>query len=342
MKKTLRHSLGPLVGITLFAAALWVLHGALRDYHYQDVVRQLRDLPARSLVRALGLTALSYLVLTGYDTLALRYIRRPLSYGKTAVASFIGYAFSHNLGLSLLTGGSVRYRLYSAWGLTAAEVTSVVAFCGLTFWLGFLTLGGAIFALAPPAIPEALRLPVTSARPLGIVFLLLAAGYGSWTLLRKRPLTIRGWELPVPSGRLLLSQVAVSSLDWALAGSVVYTLLPRAAAPSYPAFLGIYLLAMIAGVASQVPAGLGVFEGVMLLLLPRAAPASAILGSLLAFRMIYNFLPLAVATALLGSYEVFTFTTFGGFRLRSSGRRGRSRPSPTSGSRPEGRSAPPS
>ncbi len=304
MKDALRHSLGPLVGITLFAAALWVLHGALRDYHYQDVVRQIRDLPPRSLVRALGLTALSYLVLTGYDTLALRYIRRPLSYGRTAVASFIGYAFSHNLGLSLLTGGSVRYRLYSAWGLTAAEVTNVVAFCGVTFWLGFLALGGAVFALTPPAIPEALHLPVASARPLGLVFLLLVAGYVSWTVLRKRPLTIRGWEFPVPSARLLLSQIAVSSLDWMLAGSVVYALLPRAVAPSYPAFLAIYLLAMIAGVASQVPAGLGVFETIMLLLLPPAAPASAILGSLLAFRVVYNFLPLTVAATLLGSYEL--------------------------------------
>ncbi len=196
--------------------------------------------------------------------------------------------------------------------------------------------------LAKAGAAEALDLPAASPRLLGIAFLLPAAGYVSWTLLRKRPLTIRGWELPVASGRLLLSQIAVSLLDWALAASVVYTLLPRAAAPSYPAFLGIFLLAMIAGVSSQVPAGLGVFEGIMLLLLSRAAPASAILGSLLAFRMIYNFLPLAVAAALLGSYEVFTFTTFGGFRLRSSGRRGRSRPSPTSGSRPEGKSAPPS
>ncbi len=304
MKKKFLHNISPLFGLLLFSLALWVLHHELREYHYHDIVRHLAEIPGPRLFLALALTILSYLIMTGYDTLALRYIQHPLSYAKIALASFIGYAFSNNIGLSMIAGASVRYRLYSAWELSALEITKVIAFCTLTLWLGFFSLGGAVFLLEPMMVPKALHLPFSSIRPLGVIFLMLVGGYLLWISLRKRPLRVREWEFPLPSTRLFLVQIALASLDWALAGSVLYALLPAPATLSYHGFLGIFLLAQIAGMASQIPGGLGVFESVVLLLLSPAVPASAIFGSLLAYRATYYLLPLALAVVLLGTDEI--------------------------------------
>jgi phosphatidylglycerol lysyltransferase len=303
MKKKFFHNIGPLFGIFLFAVAIWILHHELRAYHFHDIMRHLEELTAYRLLLSFALTILSYLIMTGYDTLALRYIRHPIAYGKIALASFIGYAFSNNIGLSMIAGASVRYRLYSAWGLSAFEIAKVVAFCTLTLWLGFFTIGGVVFVFEPMVVPKALHLPFASVHPLGGIFLMLVGGYLLWSALRKRPLKIWEWEFPLPSTRLFFVQMAIASFDWALAGSVLYALLPATATLSYPGFLGVFLLAQIAGLASQIPGGLGVFESVILLLLSPILPASSIFGSLLVYRGIYYLLPLGVAAVLLGTRE---------------------------------------
>jgi len=304
MKRKILHSLTPLFGLLLFAVALWVLHHELRVYHLHDIMRHLRELPPHRLWLALGLTVISYLVMTGYDTLALRYIRHPLAYGKTALASFIAYAFSNNIGLSMFAGASVRYRLYSAWGLMAFEITQVIGFCTLTLWLGFLVLGGVVFLLEPLVLPTVLHFPFTSVHLLGGIFFAVVVAFILLSSFLKRPLKVRGWEFSLPAPGLLLSQITVASVDWALAGIVLYALLPPVPDLSYPGFIGLYLLAQLAGLVSQVPGGLGVFETVIMLLLSPYLHPSQALGSLLAYRGIYYIFPLLAATASLGVQEV--------------------------------------
>ena len=304
MKKRILNSLGSLFGLLLFGVALWALHHALRHHQYQQVVGQLSAIPLTHILLAFVLTVLDYAVLTGYDTLAFRYIGQPLELGKIRLASFIGYAFSHNLGFSLVSGGSVRYRLYSSWGLSAIQVTKLVAFCGVTFWLGFLALGGGAFLLEPPTIPGGLHLPFDSVRAAGVLFLALAAIYLGWAFLRKKPMNVLGWEFSLPRPPLALAQLAVAVTDWALAAAVLYVLLPANSPWGYPEFLGIFLLAQISGMVSQVPGGLGIFETVMLLFLSPALPSAAVIGSLLVFRGLYYVLPLVVAASLLGALEL--------------------------------------
>lgn len=304
MKPKLLHSLGPVFGLLLFAVALWVLHHELKAYQLKDILHHLHELPAHRLFLALFLTILSYLTMTGYDALALRYIQRPLAYGKTALASFIGYAFSNNIGLSMIAGASVRYRLYSTWGLSTFEITKLVAFCTLTLWLGFFTVGGLVFLSEPIMIPGTLHLPFASVRPIGAIFLMVVGSYVLATLLRKTPLKIRDWEFSLPSLKLLMIQLAIASLDWIMAGTVLYALLPDSPNISYHGFLGIFLLAQMAGLLSQVPGGLGIFETVVILLLPSTLPGSVVLGSLLAYRGMYYILPLLTAAVLLGAQEI--------------------------------------
>jgi len=304
MKDWLRRNFRPLLGLSLFVLAFWVLHHELKQYHYHDIAKSLREVPAGQLLLAFALTLLNYLVLTGYDTLALRYIRHALAYRKIALASFVGYAFSNNIGLSMIAGSSVRYRMYSAWGLTTPEIAKVVAFYTLSLWLGLFAMGGAVFLVSPPPISQGSLIAAVPIRVVGAALLVLLGGYLLWSMLRKRPVSVRGWEFPVPPFRLSLAQISVSCLDWALAGCVLYVLLPPAPNLTFFAFLSIYLFAQMAGMVSQVPGGLGVFEGAVVLLLPKELPTSSVVASLLAYRATYYLLPLCIAGLLLGAYEV--------------------------------------
>ena len=294
----------PIVILALFAIALRVLQESLSRYRYRDIIAYLSSLPIDQVILAVALTLLGYLVMTGYDTLAFEYIRHPLPYRKIALASFIGYAFNNNVGLSGLVGGSLRYRMYTAWRLSAVEIAKVIAFCTLSFWLGFVLLGGTLFIVVPPEVPTAVHLPFNSVRILGILLLLPALAYFLWISIRREPVRVRQWEFDLPTFGLFVAQVTVSAIDWFIAACVLYILLPDNLPISLVRFLSIFFLAQIAGVASNVPGGLGVFEAVVLLFLAPFFPAAAIVGSLVAFRAIYYLIPLIVATILLATHEI--------------------------------------
>jgi phosphatidylglycerol lysyltransferase len=304
MNSILRKIFGPVVSLILFAAAIWLLHHELRTYHFKDILHAFHAISAPHLWAAAGLTILSYAVMTGYDMLAISYIRYKLSYSKISLASFIGYAFSNNIGMSMIAGASVRYRLYSAWGLSALQITQVVVFCTLTLWLGFFTLGGIIFLIEPLTIPAAAHLPMASVRAIGIAMLTVVLAYGIVTAAKKAPIKIREWEIQLPSVRLFSVQLIIAALDWTLASLVLFVLLNPGTAMSYPAFLGVYLLAQLAGLVSQVPGGLGVFETVIILMLSDRLPANQIIGALLGFRALYYWMPLGAAALLLGLQEI--------------------------------------
>lgn len=156
----------------------------------------------------MGLTILNYLTLTASDSLALRYIGHRIAYRKLALASFIGYAFSHNT--TIVGGSAARYRIYSSLGLSAGEIARVVVVCGLTFWLGFFSLSGVALLLAPQHLPEVLHLPISLIRLVGAVFLAIAGSYVLATALKRAPLHVRGWEFPLPPLYLSLGQLAIS------------------------------------------------------------------------------------------------------------------------------------
>ena len=304
MKSLQLRRFAPLLALLLFGAALWFLHGALGKYRYHDILRQFNAIPVNKVGLALFLTVLSYVVMTAYDRLAVIYIDHPLNKSKISLASFISYAFSNNIGLSLLTSGSIRYRLYSAWGLTGEEIAKVVGFTVLTFWLGIIAVSGVVFLAVPLAMPSVANLPDISVRLLGCLCLAGVIGYLLLIRFRQMPFRWREWELALPGPRLALAQLAVGALDWILAGSVLYVLLPADAQISFFQLLGIFLLSQVAALISHVPGGLGVFESFVLLLTPGVTP-DALIGSLLVYRAIYYLIPLVVATGLLGGVEVF-------------------------------------
>ncbi len=294
----------PLIALGLFAAAMAVLHRELAATTLRHIVESAKKIPPSHLGRAVTFTALAYAVLPGYDAIALSYARHPLPLSRTAFGSFIAYSFSQTLGFPLFSGGSIRYRLWSSWGLTTAEIARGVGFVAFSFTLGMVAISGVVFLLEPRDTAGLLGLPPGSLRPLGALNLTLVAGYVAWCALRRRPIILRGQSIPVPSPALAGFQLLVAALDWSLAGSVLYALLPAGHGLAFLPFLGVFLIAQVAGLVSHVPGGLGVFESVLVLLLRPYLPASALLGSLVVYRAVYYLLPFGVGIALLGGYEL--------------------------------------
>ncbi len=297
------HRVAPFLPVLLFVVALSVLHHELGGARYHEVMNALRALPASRLLAAAGATVAGYLMLAGYDLLGARHAGAGLAAPRVALASFIGYSFSNTVGHALLTSVPLRFRLYAGWGASAEQIGRIVAFGFLTFWVGFLSLGGAVFTFLPGELPPGLHLPAGAERPLGIAFLVvvaayLAASFGNAARLAGRR---RAW---LPRPRLALAQVAVASSDWALSAAVLWVLLPGTVRPSFPGFLASFLVAQLAGFLSQVPGGLGVFETVLLALLAPASPHPALLAALLAYRTVYYLLPLLAAVLSLAVLEV--------------------------------------
>ena len=305
MSVRLRRSIGALLAVGVFVLAIWVLRRELGGGRMQDVLQHAGDLPNESIALAIALTALSFIVLTGYDNLSLRYIRKPMPYRRTAMASFLNYAFSQALGFPLLTGGSVRYRLYSRWGLSAIEITQVVAFASATFWLGVVALTSIVLLIAPPGITRVLPVAEGVVRPVGVLLFAIVGAYGWWTVTGRRIVRIRGWRFRRPAPALAVLQLALASVDWLVASTVCWVLMPPDVGIGFPSFVAVFLLAFVAGIISHVPAGLGVFETVVLVMLPPVAPETAVLGSLLVYRGVYQLLPLVLATVLLGGHELW-------------------------------------
>jgi len=296
--------IGPAIALALFCLALRVLHHELGGLRYRDVVQEFANRPVAYVLLAGVFTFLSYFVLTLYDVLALRYVRYALPYYKVAMASFVGYTLSHNLGFPLFTGGAARYRLFSAWGLSTPQIAQALAFSGIIFWVGFTLLGGLLFIWEPPQIPSGYMPLGLSLRPLGWLCLLLVAAYFYFFSYKKKPLRLKEWEFPNPPLALSLGGMIVAAIDWVLAAEVAYVLLPSTTL-SHVQFIALFQLGQVLGLVSHVPGGLGVFEAIIVMFLSGQASAGSLAGALVAYRVVYYLVPLACSSLLLVAHEIY-------------------------------------
>lgn len=304
MKAALK-KITPFISILFFVLAIWFLDHELRQYNLSQITDQLSEIPDTYIALSVVFSFLSYIILTGYDGLGVKYIGEDLSTGRIIRAGFIGYAFSHNIGMALVTGGSIRYRIYSAWGFSGIQVTQIVGFSALTLWLGFCSVAGLSLIFATPDLPEDVTLPFDSLRLVGALLLFMVVAYVWGSAAIKKEISIKGWSFSFPDFSLAVKQILLASFDWLLAAMVLFVLLPDAGI-NFFGFAGVFLLAQIIGLFSQVPGGLGVFESVMLLYLSNFMSGPTVLGILVVYRIIYYILPLFVAVLILAYQEYLT------------------------------------
>ena len=294
---------GPLAALLVFTLVVAVLHHEFAQLHIKRVVAHLHAIPRRQILAAMGFTALSYWLLTTYEVLALRYVRRLIPYSRILFTSFIAYSFGHTLGFAVFTGSAIRFRLYVTAGISAIEVATVTAFCSLSLSIGLATISGLSLLLSPAHAASVLHLHHNWSLLVGAALLCAVAAYALWACFAHTAFEIRGWALRPPGALIGLTQLVLSVLDLSLSSAVLWSLLPPDAHVPFISFLGVYAAAVFAGIISHVPGGVGVFEAVVLLTVPNVPP-EAMLGSLLAYRAIYYLAPLILGTVLFGGKEL--------------------------------------
>ena len=300
-RRPLLHRAGFAFSLTIILVSAFIFFRVLIRINLGQFQAAFAATGGDQITMAFGLSALSYLALTGYDALALRHLRVHVPYRLTALASFTSYAVSFTLGFPLVTGGAVRYWIYGPAGLSAGKVASLTVVAGITFWLGMGFILGVGFLFDATAIGGINHFHALANQAIGVAILAALAAYLVWVgyvRRTRRPLVLNF----VPPGPLLtLGQMTLGVIDVCSAAGALYVLLPKGHGLGFLTFSALYSFAAMLGIASHAPGGLGVFEATMIDGV--GGSSEPLLASLLLFRAIYYAAPFILAMALLGAYE---------------------------------------
>jgi len=300
--------IGFLLSIAIIAVAVVVLVHMLHDLNVEQVFAALKDVPPHRIGLAALFVAGGYFTLTFYDWFALRTIGRPeVPYYTAALSGFTSYAVGHNIGATVFTGGAVRYRIYSARGLTAVDVAKICFVAGLTFWLGNATVLGLSVALDPHAAAPITQLPGWLNRLIALGILAVLFSYIAWVWSAPRAIGKNDWTVDLPSGPSTLLQIVIGLFDLGCCAMAMYMLLPTAPDIGFITILVVFVSATLLGFASHAPGGLGVFDAAMLVALWQFQKEDLVAGLLL-FRVLYYLVPFALALSILGAREVWLNT----------------------------------
>ena len=297
--------IGMLLSIAIIAIALVVLFRVLHDIEPDEVVAALKATEWRHIAAAALFVACGYFTLTFYDLFALRTVgRREIPYRIAALTGFTSYSIGHNIGATVFTGGAVRYRIYSAYGLDAVEVAKICFIAGLTFWLGNATVLGLGVIYHPQAAGPIDQLPPWLNRTIGLAMLAVLVSYVSWVWAAPREIGQGEWKVSLPSGPSTLLQIFIGIVDLGFCSLAMYMLLPSEPNLDFVTIAVVFVSATLLGFASHAPGGLGVFDAAMLVALWQF-DKEALLAGLLLFRLLYYIAPFAIALVILGSREIW-------------------------------------
>jgi uncharacterized membrane protein YbhN (UPF0104 family) len=300
--------IGVLLSLAIITVAVVVLIHMLRHINTNEVIAALKATERRHIISAAVFVAGGYFTLTFYDWFALRTIgRKEIPYRIAALSGFTSYSIGHNIGATVFTGGAVRYRIYSAYGLDAIEVAKICFVAGLTFWLGNATVLGLGIFHSPQAAGWLDQLPVWLNRCIAGGLLAVLACYLGWVWSARREIGRGEWKVHLPSGPSTLLQICIGILDLGCCALAMYMLLPSEPNIGFVTLAVVFVSATLLGFASHAPGGLGVFDAAMLVALWQFDKESVLAGLLL-FRLLYYLAPFIIALVILGVREIWLNT----------------------------------
>lgn len=286
------------VALLIVGLSVLALSRLLSNVVYDDLIDAIDDTPWSRIGLALLFTGGSFLALSIYDVHALRFAGARLPYRLVALASFCAYAVGNIAGFGPLTGGSVRYRFYSPFGLEPEAIAKVVAYVAAAFGFGLAFVAGLGLAIAGPDLASLIGMPGATVRGIGLLAL---AGVGAVLLLaalRRGRVTVFGRAVALPDVRDVISQLLATSVDVICAAAVLYVLLPDGDV-SFLVVLAVFSVAVGAGVLSHLPGGVGIFETIVVGALGTRLPIDGVISALLIYRIVYYVVPLVVAVAAM-------------------------------------------
>src|SRR4051794_3058646 len=303
-EKQVLHKLGVAISVTVIAIACYVLYHMLRGIDVDEVIEAIRATEASQIGLAALFVAAGYFTLTFYDLFAVRAIGRPdIPYRVNALAAFTSYSIGHNVGASVFTGGAVRYRIYSAWGLNAIDVAKICFLAGLTFWLGNAAVLGLGICYHPEAAANIDRLPPWLNRLVAIGIIIGLVAYVAWVWVKPRNVGRGPWTVALPGGPLTLLQIVIGIVDLGFCALAMYMLVPDDPNLGFVVVAVIFVSATLLGFASHSPGGLGVFDAAMLVGLWQM-DREDLLGGMLLFRVLYYLAPFFLSVILLTFREL--------------------------------------
>ncbi|WP_011581810.1 MULTISPECIES: lysylphosphatidylglycerol synthase transmembrane domain-containing protein [Chelativorans] len=299
----LKRYIWPIIGFAAVVFSAWLLYHELRGLSLDELWGSLAAIPMPNWLLCVASTLLAYGALAAYDHLALTHLRKRVGWLYITVTSFTTYAFSHNIGASVFSGSVVRYRAYTAKGLTGAEVGVLVAFCSFTFALGIVVLTGVVLLVEPGIADRFVDvLPVEASAVTGALLLVGVLLYVVGSALKFRPLHIGKVELSYPRLSIALKQLLIGPLEIIGAAAIIYFALPAAGNPGFVTITGIFLISFSLALLSHAPGGLGVLELAFISGLPEMDPAD-VLAALLVFRLLYLIIPFIAALIVVLGFE---------------------------------------
>src|SRR3954449_2962796 len=303
-QKQVLHKLGVLISITVIAVACYVLYHMLRGIDFLEVIEAIKSTEPSQIAMAALFVAAGYFTLTFYDLFAVRAIGHAhVPYRVNALAAFTSYSIGHNVGASVFTGGAVRYRIYSAWGLNAIDVAKICFLAGLTFWLGNAAVLGLGICYHPEAAANIDQLPPWLNRLIAIGIIAGLVAYVAWVWTRPRVVGRGPWTVVLPGGALTLLQIVIGIVDLGFCALAMYMLVPDEPNLGFVVVAVIFVSATLLGFASHSPGGLGVFDAAMLVGLWQMDKEELLAGMLL-FRLLYYYAPFVISVILLTLREL--------------------------------------
>jgi uncharacterized membrane protein YbhN (UPF0104 family) len=297
--------LGIAASLIIIAFAITTLVRTLKGVNTGVILTALTELPPHHIALAALCVIGAFCTLTFYDFFALRTIgKKHVPYRIAALSSFTSYTIGHNIGATMFTGGAIRFRIYSDYGLSAIDVAKICFLSGLTFWLGNLFVLGFGMALHPWAASAMDLLPPAMNRLIALGCLAGIAAYFVWLVMGKnrRELGQNGWKVILPSARLTLLQVLIGVVDLGFCAMAMYLLMPADPGIDFISLAVVFILATLLGFASHAPGSLGVFDAAMLVALPEFG-REQLLATLLVFRILYFLIPFGISISIMGTRE---------------------------------------
>ncbi|WP_440635639.1 lysylphosphatidylglycerol synthase domain-containing protein [Bradyrhizobium sp. PUT101] len=303
-QKQVLHKLGVVISIAVIGIACYVLYHMLRGIDFNEVLEAIKSTEPSQIAMSALFVAAGYFTLTFYDLFATRAIgHAQVPYRINALAAFTSYSIGHNVGASVFTGGAVRYRIYSAYGLNAIDVAKICFLAGLTFWLGNAAVLGLGIAYHPEAAASIDQLPPWLNRTLALMIIAALVGYVVWVWTQPRVVGRGPWTVVLPGGPLTLLQIAIGIIDLGFCALAMYVLVPDEPNVGFVVVAVIFVSATLLGFASHSPGGLGVFDAAMLVGLWQM-DREELLGGMLLFRVLYYLSPFVLSVILLTLREV--------------------------------------
>src|SRR6201997_4824650 len=299
--------LGIAASLFIIAFAITSLVRTLKGVDTDKIKAALTDIPPSHIALAALCVVCAFFTLTFYDFFALRTIdKKHVPYRIAAMSSFASYSIGHNIGATVFTGGAIRFRIYSDYGLNAIDVAKICFLSGLTFWLGNLVVLGVGMAYHPAAASDMDLLPAELNRLIALACLAGIVIYFVWLVTGKerRQLGQNGWKVVLPSARLTLVQVLIGVVDLGFCATAMYLLVPMQPHIDFMSLAVVFILATLLGFASHAPGSIGVFDAAMLLALPQFG-REQLLATLLVFRVLYFVIPFGTAISIMGTRELW-------------------------------------